>query len=113
MSLNLTVTVDEPDFRFAIARRLRWIGPVRSVMGPGRSGSIASVYASHLLGATWFPPTAMVPDHLRPLLVIDTAMASGRTLRKLANRHKADLSLAIFNEPPRVRFWYERQEVAC
>src|SRR3990167_7737575 len=84
---------------------------IRSVMGPGRSGAIASVYASHYLGAIWLPAMMrVVPQVLRPVLVIDAATMSGASLRKLANRVKAEFQLALFEEPPRVRFWYEESE---
>ena len=82
-------------------------GQVKSVSGPGRSGAVASVYASHYLGAIWLPYNSEVKPHLRPHMVIDTATESGATLRKASRRMTADLSLAIFPEPPRVRFWYE------
>lgn len=84
--------------------------PIRpkSVMGPGRSGAIASVYASHILWVPWFPYGTAVPEHLRPLLMIDTATKSGRTLRKAVKHNGAAISLVLFPEPPRVKFWYEK-----
>lgn len=82
--------------------------PIKSVMGPGRSGAIASVYASHYLGAIWLPAAMkLVPQVLRPVLMIDTASQNGASLRKLASRVKADYQLVLFTEPPRIRFWYE------
>lgn len=57
----------------------------RAVTGPGRSGAIASVYASHMLGIPWLPFGAKCPEHLRPLLIIDTASKHGRTLRRAAD----------------------------
>lgn len=83
-------------------------GVVRSVTGPGRSGAIAAVYASHWLGVPYIPCDAHAPAHLRPVLVIDTATQTGRTLRRAERHHGPDtIALAIFNEPPRVRFWFE------
>lgn len=91
--------------------RIHKTKPIRSVMGPGRSGAIASVYASHYLGAIWLPAAMrIVPRVLRPVLVIDTASQSGASLRKLASRVKAEYQLALFTEPPRVKFWYELRE---
>lgn len=84
---------------------------VGSVTGPGRSGAIASAMASHILGVPFIPFGAKAPTHLGPLLIIDTARASGATLRR-AERKYADadpLVVACFEEPPRVAFWYERQ----
>ena len=81
-----------------------------SVIGPGRSGAIASVYASHLLKVPWLPQgITEIPLYLYPVLVIDTARQSGRTLRKLAKQVGSDLMIWCFEEPPRVKFWYERE----
>jgi hypothetical protein len=82
---------------------------VKSVSGPGRSGAVASVYASHLLNVPWLPQGTKVPEHLRPHLVIDTAVMSGATLRKAGKHVGAEFTLAVFSEnlTGRVRFWYE------
>lgn len=82
----------------------------RAVTGPGRSGAVASVYASHILGIPWVPLAAVesIPSALRPVLVVDTAAASGATLRKAARRvGEPSISVAVYEEPPRVSFWYE------
>lgn len=85
------------------------IDQIGSVTGPGRSGAIASVYASHALGVPFVPYGSTVPVHLGRLLIIDTAQQSGRTLRKAERKydHAAPLAVACFHEPPRVKFWYE------
>lgn len=82
---------------------------VGAVTGPGRSGAVAAVYASHALRIPFIPYGAQNPAHLGRLLIIDTARQSGATLRKAARKYKdADpLVLACFEEPPRVAFWYE------
>lgn len=100
--------VSEPEFRARLVDVLmsaetRGIG---AVTGPGRSGAIAAVYASHALGVPFIPQGSRVPD-LGRLLVIDTARESGATLRKMARRYPGSLVLACFEEPPRVAFWYE------
>jgi len=82
-------------------------GVARAVTGPGRSGAVASVYASHMLKVPWLPAGGPVPEKLRPVLVVDTASKSGRTLRKMARRVETDLVTFAFLEPPRVHFWYE------
>lgn len=83
-------------------------GVVRSVTGPGRSGAIAAVYASHWLGVPYIPCDALAPAHLHPVLVIDTATQTGRTLRRAERHHGPDaIAVAVYSEPPRVRFWYE------
>jgi hypothetical protein len=84
-------------------------GDVGSVTGPGRSGAVAAVYASHILHVPFIPYGAVVPTHLGRLLIIDTAMESGATLRKAERRYRdADpIVVACYHEPPRVAFWYE------
>lgn len=86
-------------------------GVFRCVTGPGRSGAVAAVYASHRLGIPFIPEGVKPPDTLRPVMVIDTASKTGRTLRRAVRRVGANgtLGLAVFTEPPRIRFWYEAQ----
>jgi adenine/guanine phosphoribosyltransferase-like PRPP-binding protein len=78
------------------------------VTGPGRSGAVAAVYASHALNVPFIPYGCRAPD-LGRLLLIDTARESGRTLRKAARRYSTanPIVIAVFEEPPRVAFWYE------
>lgn len=112
--------ITEPEFYPCLKEKLdslqvgllaQKINKIKSVMGPGRSGAVASVYASHYLGAIWLPAAMkLIPPVLRPVLVIDTATQNGASLRKLANRVKAEYQLAVFQEPPRVRFWYEEKD---
>jgi hypothetical protein len=106
--VNMQV-VSEQEFskRLEVALFLQG-GDAKSVTGPGRSGAIASVYASHKLSIPWIPYGQNVPDDLKPVLVIDTAELSGRTLRKAMRRYDTELGLAVFKQPPRVKFWYER-----
>ena len=77
---------------------------IRSVSGPGRSGAIASVYASHYLKVPWLPAGSVVPERLKPHLCVDTAGLTGATLRKLARKMQTGLTLCVFEEPPRVYF---------
>lgn len=103
--------VSETEFRDRLVEVLAGleVDAIGSVTGPGRSGAIASVYASHMLGVPFIPFGSRCPTHLGRLLVIDTARESGATLRK-AERRYADatpLVVACFEEPPRVTFWYE------
>lgn len=102
--------ITEPEFAEALRKRLNITG-VNSVTGPGRSGAIASVYASHLLGLPWIPYGAPCPQELRPLLIVDTARNTGRTMRKACRKYEdgTAIAIALFNEPPRVRFWYEME----
>ncbi|MDP3703069.1 MAG: hypothetical protein Q8R78_01585 [Candidatus Omnitrophota bacterium] len=101
--------VSEREFAMTIRAALASIEGVGSVTGPGRSGAVAAVYASHVLRIPFLPFGATVPSHLGRVLLIDTATETGRTLRKAARRYReADpVVLAVYSEPPRVAFWYE------
>ena len=103
--------ITEPEFHARLVEILAAlpVTDIGSVTGPGRSGAIASVYASHLLGVPFIPFGSRCPLNLGRLLIVDTARESGATLRK-AERRYADahpVVVACFEEPPRVAFWYE------
>jgi hypothetical protein len=102
--------VDEPEFvaRLGLVLKNARIENVGAVTGPGRSGAVAAVYASHMLGIPFIPYGARGPDHFQ-LLIVDTARESGRTLRKAAKRYDYANPIVVvaFEEPPRVAFWYE------
>lgn len=103
--------VTEPEFHARLVEILASLSAddIGSVTGPGRSGAIASVYASHLLGIPFIPFGSRCPTYLGRLLIIDTARESGATLRKAERRYAEarPLVVACFEEPPRVAFWYE------
>lgn len=103
--------VSEPEFQARLVEVLSTLpaDKIGSVTGPGRSGAVAAVYASHLLGVPFIPYGARCPTHLRRLLIIDTARESGATLRKAERRYAEanPVVVACFEEPPRVVFWYE------
>lgn len=105
----MSKVISEADFVLTLAGALNGV-EARCVTGPGRSGAVASVYASHALGIPWIPYGEPCPARIRPLLIIDTAVKSGATLRKAQRKYgDGSFTLALYNEPPRVRFWYERQ----
>lgn len=105
--------VTEPEFDARIRALLAGIDTslvnLGSVTGPGRSGAVAAVYASHILRIPFIPFGSPVPIKLGRLLIIDTAIDSGKTLRKAERRYRSALPFvaACFHEPPRVSFWYE------
>jgi hypothetical protein len=108
----MTRIISEVEFNGAIRASLADVDGIGSVTGPGRSGALAAVYASHILGVAFLPYGTMgeaVPVHLGRLLIIDTATDSGATLRKAASRYArfAPVVMAVYHEPPRVAFWYE------
>jgi hypothetical protein len=82
---------------------------IGSVTGPGRSGAVAAVHASHHLGVPFIPYGSRCPTHLGRLPIIDTARERGAALRK-AERRYAEVNppvVACFEGPPREAFWYE------
>lgn len=103
--------VEEAEFRQRIQAALAGApADIGAVTGPGRSGAVAAVYASHILLVP-FIPYGQMPDisRLGRLLIIDTAEASGGTIRKAAGKYRAyePATITVFKEPPRVAFWYE------
>ena len=101
--------IAEAEFREALYILLDSINhyQFKSVSGPGRSGAIAAVYTSHYLLIPFIVHGKNVGDYLKPHLVIDTAIESGKTLKKAHRKANADFSIAVYCEPPRVKFWYE------
>lgn len=78
------------------------------VVGPGRSGAVAAVYASHILRIPFIPYGQAIPNGWR-VLIVDTAVESGATIRKAARKYDYANPFVCyaFAEPPRVAFWYE------
>lgn len=106
--------ITEPEFAEVIAAKLYGLERrFDAVTGPGRSGAVAAVYASHILGIPFIPFKCDTTNTPSPLLIIDTARMTGQTLRKAGAWYKkwmpeADITtMALYEEPPRVRFWYE------
>ncbi|MGB1214760.1 MAG: hypothetical protein ACPG4X_15450 [Pikeienuella sp.] len=102
MSIRI-VEADEFEAKFCDA--LRGFTGADFVTGPGRSGAIASVYASHFLGIPFIPFKRMRGSKV---LIVDTAIASGATIRKASNYYFGAPYIYAFTQPPRVKFWYER-----
>lgn len=102
--------ISEEEFLLELKETLKdfYAMQCKAVTGPGRSGAIAAVYASHLLRIPFIPYRTVCPDALRPLLIIDTARKTGKTLRQAERFYgEKSLPLHVFDEPPRLRFWYE------
>lgn len=102
--------VDEEWFRARLYYKLEVYkykhGPFTFVTGPGRSGAVAAVYASHYLGVPYIPPKFRQAS---TALVVDTARLSGKTIRKCASWHGTEHMLWAFDEVPGhyYKFWYE------
>jgi len=111
----VTRVVSEPVFREALQAVLLVVdrSAFDMVTGPGRSGAVAAVYASHRLGLPFLPFGAVPPPSTR-VLVVDTVAASGRTIRKAVSKYQrmpgvTATSVVVFDHPPgRLHFWYER-----
>lgn len=74
------------------------------VTGPGRSGAVAAVYASHYLGIPFAPFKRMMGKRV---LIVDTAALTGRTVRKASKAYGGAPYVVAYQQPPRVKFWYE------
>lgn len=108
----MSIVIPESRFQQQLRATLARAPLARSagcVTGPGRSGAIAAVYASHILGIPFVPFGQPGPA---PVLVVDTAQQSGRTMRRAIKRYERlglpAAGVVAFHEPPRVRFWYEQ-----
>jgi adenine/guanine phosphoribosyltransferase-like PRPP-binding protein len=103
--------ISEPEFRDKLSVLLNShdLSTVRCVTGPGRSGAIASVYTSHILGVPFVPYSQKLPEYMKPVLIIDTAHNSGRTLRRAERKYQNHnpIVLYVIKEPPRRKFFYE------
>ena len=102
--------INESWFRGSLQITLKdYKNTFKAVTGPGRSGAIAAVYASHYLGIPFIPHGSQVPDNLYPLLVIDTIAKSGATIRKAVYKHrdKDVTGLTVFKADKKVKFWFE------
>lgn len=100
--------ITEPEFKETLKTKLEGI-TAKAVTGPGRSGAVAAVYSSYILGIPFIPYGQRCPNKLRPLLIVDTAAKTGKTIRKAAREYDDGevITVVCYNEPPRVRFWYE------
>jgi hypothetical protein len=111
----MTQWIDEGRFITALQAALATFQhPFGAVTGPGRSGAIAAAYASYLTGRPFVPFGQPFPG---PILVIDTATMSGRTLRKAVRKVEKTGSIAyglqVYASPvDRYHFWYERPFVS-
>lgn len=102
--------VHEKEFHLRIQSLKLLRGKFKTVTGPGRSGAIAAVYASYYLHIPFIPLDNILEKH-KPILVIDTAQQTGKTLKKaLSKAGKGATGITLFNEPPSLKFWYEYSE---
>jgi adenine/guanine phosphoribosyltransferase-like PRPP-binding protein len=99
--------VSENEFREVFCAKLDEVkNKFDYVTGPGRSGAVAAVYASHYLGLPFLPYKSKI-ENKKPLIV-DTAMMTGKTLRKASKFYNNAPYVYAYLEGPRVKFWYEK-----
>jgi hypoxanthine phosphoribosyltransferase len=101
--------ITEPEFKLETKQRLAGV-VAGAVTGPGRSGAVAAVYASYLLGIPFIPYGQPYPGKL---LVVDTVSQTGKTIRKATahatNRAEEVVAITIYTQQERLYFWYEQQ----
>lgn len=105
--------VPEKDFRSSFTKALdRLTDRFDYVVGPGRSGAVAAVYASHHLAIPFLPYKQFIPG--KRALVVDTAVLSGGTLRKASRVYKGAPFVYAFDQSQighRLKFWYEELSI--
>lgn len=105
--------INEIIFRKALIESLKpYKGYFKGVCGPGRSGALAAVYASHILGVPFVPFKQHIPEDLFPLLIVDTTQKSGRTMRKAVEWYKKlqlgeVQGLTPYSANAKLHFWFE------
>ena len=101
--------ISETEFSETLKQRapqfLHRVPHLRFVTGPGRSGALMSVYMSHYFSMN-FVPYGQLTDN-ENVLVVDTAMLSGRTIRKAARLYNDADTFVLYTTKNRVKFWYE------
>lgn len=86
--------------------------PWKGVTGPGRSGAVASVYVSYLVGLPYLPWGVQLPKSMAPVLVVDTVRDTGKTLKKacssLVKKGINCETFVVYDKPAQhLSFWYE------
>lgn len=104
------VDISEYEFRIALEINLSLIelNNFKYVTGPGRSGAISAVYASHILRVPYIPYKSKSVK-IGSILIVDTVTHTGKTMEK-AIKYYNDYNpkcICLFNEPPFLKFWYE------
>lgn len=112
MHIAERVIVSEPEFSTMVAEALKDVEKPDFIVGPGRSGAIAAVYASYRLHRPFVPFGHPGGPEGSKVLVIDTVSMSGRTIRKAAARYErmgyVVMALTVVpRNQKRHHFWYE------
>lgn len=77
------------------------------VTGPGRSGAIAAVYASHYLGVPFVPYKCGLKRD--GFLIVDTNKSTGKTIRRASRIYNGAPHISAFSVKGRLIFWYEKE----
>lgn len=104
--------IQEKDFRETFVKALDKAPQTDYVVGPGRSGAVAAVYASHYLGIPCLPYKQKLPG--KRALVVDTAVLTGKTLRKASRQYGNCPVVYAYDQSSighRLKFWYEELSI--
>lgn len=104
--------ISESEFRKVFVEALDKAPKADYVVGPGRSGAVAAVYASHHLGLPFVPFNSRIEG--KKALVVDTAVMSGHTLRKASRRYGNAPVVYAYDQTQighRLKFWYEELSI--
>lgn len=108
-----SVMVGEREFASLLADALKDVTPPAFIVGPGRSGAIAAVYASYHLHRPFVPYGHKGAEAGARVLVIDTVSMSGKTMRKAKSRYErlgyvVDAVTVVPQNQKRHHFWFEQ-----
>jgi len=106
------VMVQEREFAGLVRTALQDLPAPDFIVGPGRSGAIAAVYASYHLHRPFVPYGHRGAEPGARVLVIDTVSMSGRTMRKAKGRYErlgyvVDAVTVVPPNQKRHHFWFE------
>lgn len=107
-----SVMVEEREFASLLAAALKDVAPPDFIVGPGRSGAVAAVYASYHLHRPFVPYGHKGAEPGARVLVIDTVSMSGKTIRKAKSRYErlgyvVDAVTVVPQNHRRHHFWFE------
>ena len=88
--------IDETNYFHSLRRFIGKLKEINSeknfdaIVAPKRSGLFLGVWASHALGLPMFLPAELrsMPSGFANILVVDTAIYKGKTLKKISNQLK-------------------------
>lgn len=105
-TMNNENVISEEEFLKSFSENLLTLKEnIDFVTGPGRSGAVASVYASYLLSVPFVPYGQKIPG--KKALIVDTVVMTGKTIRKASRKYDdAPYVFGILVSKKR-RLWFE------